>query len=121
MKKTFVFSIILLTLTLVASAGPKVQKVAVAFSAPTTVAGVQLKAGDYQVQVNADNTVATFFQGSTEVVKVAVHNQANSSKFAYTELDRAAETQKEIHVGGTTTNLVIDGPAKVSAAGGSER
>lgn len=119
MRKTIVFSTILLTVTLVAFAAPKAQKLDLTLSAPTTVAGVQLKAGDYKVELSADNTVATFYQGSAEVAKVSVHGQTNGSKYRFTELDRANQTLKEIHVGGTTTNLVIDGPAKSAAAGGS--
>ena len=115
MRKTFVFSIILLTLTLAASAGPKAQKVAISFSAPTTVAGVELKAGDYQLVLSADGSVATFYRGSSEVLKAAVHAQANGTKYSFTELDRANETLKEIHLAGTTTALVIDGPAKSAA------
>jgi hypothetical protein len=115
MRKTFVFSIILLTLTLAASAGPKAQKVAVSFSVPTTVAGVELKAGDYQLLVSADDSVVTFYRGSTEVLKAAVHSQTNGVKYAFTEIDRADQTLKEIHLAGTTTNLIIDGPAKSPA------
>jgi len=116
MKKTIVFSIILLTVTLAASAGAKVQKLDVSLSVPTTVAGVELKAGDYKVQISADDSVVTFYQGSTEVAKAAVHAQTNGTKYSFTELDRANQTLKEIHVAGTTTNLVIDGPAKSATA-----
>jgi hypothetical protein len=116
MKKTIVFSIILLTVTLAASAGAKVQKLDISFSGPTTVAGVELKAGEYKLQVSADDSVVTFYQGTTEVAKAAVHAQTNGTKYAFNELDRSNQTLKEIHLAGTTTNLVIDGPAKGATA-----
>jgi hypothetical protein len=73
---------------------------------------VQLKAGDYQVKLNADATVATFTRDGSEVVRVAVHNQPSSTKFGDNEFIIEAQTLKEIHVGGTTNDLVIDGIAK---------
>jgi hypothetical protein len=113
MKKTILFSIILLTVALAASAAPK--KVAISFSAPTTVAGVELKAGDYQLVLSPDGSFVTFYRGSTEVLKAAVHAQTNAAKYSFTELDRSNDTLKEIHLVGTTTNLIIDGPAKSPA------
>ena len=115
MKKSISFSILLLTLALAASAAPKLQKTAFSLSSPTTVAGVELKPGDYQLVLSADGTVATFYRGSAEVLKVAVHAQTNGAKYSFTELDRSNETLKEIHLAGTTTNLIIDGPAKAPA------
>ena len=112
MKKTFVFSIALLAATLLVSAGVKVQRMDVSFSLPTTVAGVQLKAGNYQVRVNAEDTVATFYRNGEEVAKVAVHSQANNSKYANNEQIEDSQTLKELHIGGTTTDLIIDGPAQ---------
>jgi hypothetical protein len=111
-KKTFVFAVILITATLFAFAGSKVRKFEVSFSEPTTVAGVQLKAGTYEVEVNSEETVVTFFHQGSEVVKAAVHSQANSYKYPANELDRADQTLRQLHLGGTTTNLIIDGPAK---------
>jgi hypothetical protein len=112
MKKTFVFSIVLLTATLLASAGTKLQKIDVSFSGPTTVAGVQLKAGDYQVRLNAEDTVAIFYHNGAEVAKAAVHSQVNNSKYAANEQIEDAQTLRELHIGGTTTDLIIDGPAQ---------
>jgi len=112
MKKTFVFSIVLLTATLLASASVKVQKLDVSFSGPMTVAGVQLKAGNYQVRVNAEDTVTIFYHNGAEVAKAAVHSQANNSRYAANELIEDAQVLKELHIGGTTTDLIIDGPAQ---------
>jgi hypothetical protein len=112
MRKTSLFSIVLLTATLLASAGVKVQRMGVSFSDPTTVAGVELKAGDYQVRVNAEDTVAIFYRNGVEVAKAAVHSQTNGSKYANNEQIEDAQTLKELHIGGTTTDLIIDGPAQ---------
>jgi hypothetical protein len=113
MKKTILFSIILLTVALAASAAPK--KVLISLSAPTTVAGVELKAGDYQLVLSTDGSTVTFYRGSVEVLKAAVHAQTNGAKYSFTELDKSNDTLKEIHLAGTTTNVIIDGPAKSPA------
>jgi hypothetical protein len=112
MKKTLMCSIVLLTATLLASAGVKLQRFDVSFSEPTTVAGVLLKAGDYQVRLNAEDTVAIFYHNGTEVAKAAVHSQANNSKYAASEQIEDTQTLKELHIGGSTTDLIIDGPAR---------
>lgn len=118
MKKQFLFSVVLLSLTLAASAaGPK--KVSIEITQLTTVAGVQLKPGEYRVQLSADSTEATFYKGSTEVVKAAVHSQDGAFKYTNTLLDRTENTLKAIQVGGTKTDIVIDGPAKAASANGS--
>ena len=120
MKKQFLFPIVLLSLTLAASAaGPK--KVSIEITQPTTVAGVQLKPGEYRLQLSADSTEATFYQGSTEVVKAAVHSQDGPIKYTNTQLDRSENTLKAIQVGGTKTDIVIDGPAKAAASAGGSR
>src|SRR5580704_2319268 len=115
MKKQFLFPIALLSLTLAASAGgPK--KVSIELTEPTTVAGVQLKPGEYRVQLSADSTEATFYKGSTEVVKAAVHGKDGPIKYTNTLLDFSQNNLKAIYVGGTKTDLVIDGPAKAAAS-----
>ncbi len=112
MRKTFVFSIILLTATLFAFAGSKTRKLDFSVSDPITVAGAQLKAGDYQIEVNAEETVATIYRDGTEVVRAAVHNQPSAAKFDTNEFLVESQTLKELHIGGTTSSLTIDGPAK---------
>jgi hypothetical protein len=112
MRKTCVFSIILLTLSVCAFAGPKGHRVDISLADPTTVAGVQLKAGQYQVDINAEQTVATFYHNGTEVAKAAVHSQTNSFKFDATEFTAESDTLKELHIGGTNTTLIVDGSAK---------
>jgi hypothetical protein len=112
MKKTFVLGMVLLTMTAFAFAGAKAKTLEISISDPTSVAGVQLKAGDYQVKLNADETVATFSREGSEVVRVAVHNQPSSTKFSDNEFIIESQTLKEIHVGGTMNDLVVDGAAK---------
>jgi hypothetical protein len=112
MRKTFVLGIVLLTATLFAFAGAKARTLEISIGDPTSVAGVQLKAGDYQVKINADDTLATFTREGTEVAKVTVHNQPSSAKFGDNEFIIEAGTLKGINVGGTTTSLVVDGLAK---------
>jgi hypothetical protein len=99
-------------MTAFAFAGAKAKTLEISISDPTSVAGVQLKAGDYQVKLNADETVATFSREGTEVARVAVHNQPSSTKFSDNEFIIESQTLKEIHVGGTVNDLVIDGVAK---------
>src|SRR6266404_3197345 len=116
MKKQFLFPTVLLSLTLAASAaGPR--KVSIQLTEPTTVLGVQLKPGEYRVQLSADSTEATFYKEFTEVVKATVHRQDGPIKYTTTQLDYTGNNLKAIHVGGTKTDLVIDGPAKAAASG----
>jgi hypothetical protein len=112
MKKTFVLGMVLLTMTVFAFAGAKARTLEISITDPTTVAGLQLKAGDYQVKINAEDTVATFSREGSEVARVAVHNQPSSTKFSDNEFIIESQTLKEIHVSGTMNDLVIDGPAK---------
>jgi hypothetical protein len=112
MRKTFVLGIVLLTATLFAFAGAKVRTLEISIADPTAVAGVQLKTGDYQVKINAEETVATFYRDGSEAVRVAVHNQPSTSKFGDNEFIIESQTLKEVHVGGTMSNLIVDGPAK---------
>jgi hypothetical protein len=64
------------------------------------------------VRVNAEDTVAIFYHNGAEVAKAAVHSQANTSKYATNEQIEDAQALKEMHIGGTTTDLIIDGPAQ---------
>jgi hypothetical protein len=112
MRKTFVLGMALLTMSVFAFARAKTHILEIAISDPTSVAGVQLKAGDYQVKLNAEETVATFTRDGNEVVRVTVHNQPSSTKFSDNEFIIESQTLKEIHVGGSMTDLVIDGVAK---------
>jgi formylmethanofuran dehydrogenase subunit C len=102
---------VLLTMTVFAFAGAKARSLEISIVDPTSVAGVQLKAGEYQVKINAEETVATFYREGSEVARVAVHNQPSASKFSDNEFIFESQTLKAIHVGGTMDNLVIDGPA----------
>jgi hypothetical protein len=112
MRKTFVLGMALLTMTVFAFAGAKAHSLEISLVDPTSVAGIQLKTGDYQVKINAEETVATFSRAGSEVARVAVHNQPNAAKFSDNEFIIESQTLKAINLGGTTNSLVIDGPAK---------
>ena len=112
MRKTFVLGIVLLTATLFAFAGAKARTLDFSTSDPTSVAGFQLKAGQYQVKINAEDTVATFYRDGSEVVRVAVHSQPSASKFGDNEFIIESQTLKAVNIGGTLTSLIVDGPAK---------
>ena len=112
MRKTFVLGMVLLTMTVFAFAGAKTHSLEISITDPTSVAGVQLKAGEYQVKINAEETVATFYREGSEVARVAVHNQPSASKFNDNEFVIESQTLKAVHVGGTTDSLIFDGPAR---------
>src|ERR1035438_3557492 len=96
MRKTFVLGIVLLTATLFAFAGAKARTLEISIVDSTSVAGVQLKAGEYQVKLNAEDTVATFYREGTEVAKVTVHSQPSSAKFGNDEIIVETGTLKGI-------------------------
>ncbi|GEM_PF-2820973 len=112
MRKTFVLGVALLAGTLLAFAGVKARTLEISFGDTTSVAGIQLKAGNYEVRVNAEQTVAAFYRDGSLVARVAVHDQPSTAKFVDNEFIVESQTLKEVHVGGTMDNLVIDGPAK---------
>lgn len=80
----------------------------VTLTEPATVAGSDLKAGDYRISVNGDK--ATIKIGKTSV-EVPVKVETGSQKFAYTSVESRTEAGKvmvdDIRVGGTSTTLVF--------------
>jgi hypothetical protein len=120
-NKGFAFAIIVLALTLVASASaPKGKKQTVSFFTDTVVAGTTLKPGDYQLVV--DNGVATFFRNGKEVAKVSVQSQDAGAKFDSNELTTGeGNALKGIGLAGSTTRLVVTGSAVSAGGGGSNK
>ncbi len=112
MRKSLLLGVVLSAGTLMAYAGAKARTMVIMFEDAVSVAGSQLKAGTYEVRVNAEQTVATFYRGSSQVARAAVHDQPSSTKFGHNEFIVESQTLKEVHVAGTMDNLVIDGPAK---------
>jgi hypothetical protein len=83
---------------------------------PTMVAGTELKAGDYKVEINGNKAILTSGKKSVEApVKV----ESGDQKFASTTVRYATAGGNyqidEIRVGGTKTKLVFDSGAQASA------
>ena len=74
----------------------------------TTVAGKQVKAGDYKVQV--ENNTAVFKRGK-ETIEVSAHTEEAKSKYSGTQIQYVNNAIREIHVGGSTTKIVFTGNA----------
>ena len=89
----------------------------ITLSAPATVAGKQLKAGEYKVQVEGDK--ATIKSGS-QSVETNVKVETGTEKFPQTTIryDTAGGQYKveQIRLGGTKTTLVF-GPDSGTKAG----
>ena len=105
MKKTFALGVVL-SLSSVVFAGHKAYDVI--FSAPTSVAGVKLAAGQYSVKVDGANAVFTNAQTSKKTT-APVKVQTGDKKFQYTAVDSSKEGQTEkvnaIELGGSNTKL----------------
>lgn len=78
------------------------------FNQPVTVAGTELKAGDYRVDLTGDKVVIT---NGKQSVESAVKVEQADSKFQATSVLIAKTDGKmlvqEIHLGGTKTKLVF--------------
>ena len=76
---------------------------------PSTVAGTELKAGEYKLTIDGDK--ATITKGK-EKVEAAVKMETAESKFASTSIRYADQGGKmkiqEIRLGGTTTKVVFN-------------
>ena len=77
---------------------------------PSTVAGTELKAGDYKVTMKDDNT-AVISSGKNKV-EAAVKTETASEKYSSTTVRYANDAGKyklqEIRLGGTNTKLVFE-------------
>jgi len=82
-------------------------------SSPTTVAGTELKPGDYKVQV-ADGKV--MFKSGKTMVEVPGTVQTTGQKYPYTAIETSGSKLKEIHLGGTKTKVVFE-TAAIPAGG----
>ncbi len=81
-------------------------------SNPVWVGGKQLKAGDYQVQVENGKAV---FKNKKDTVEVPAKMETADTKFQYTTLNTQTAGGKEnlggIEIGGTKNRIVIQGSA----------
>lgn len=81
----------------------------------SVVAGKQIKAGDYKVELK-DNNTAVLMHGKKSI-EVPAKEESSPTKFATTELQYTNDNQlQEIRVGGTNTRIVF-GDANTSANG----
>ena len=84
---------------------------------PVWVGAKELKAGDYQVQVDNGKAV---FKNKKDTVEVPAKMENADSKYQFTSLNTETAGGKEklagIEIGGTKTRIVIEAP-KGSAAG----
>lgn len=80
----------------------------VIFSAPATVSGVKLAAGEYKVKVDGANAVFTDSK-NFKSVSTPVKVQTGEKKFQYTAVDATKEAGIDkinaIELGGSTTKL----------------
>ena len=92
------------------------ERYTVTLHQPTMVAGTELKAGDYKVEVNGNKATLTSGKKSVETpVKV----ESGDQKFASTTVRYATAGGSyqidEIRVGGTKTKLIFDPAGQASA------
>ena len=106
MTKTVTFLALLLTFCLLTASAATFT---VTLFQSSTIAGQNLKAGDYKVTF--DNDKATLVKGK-EKVEAAVKVENNTTKYDSTSVrytDEGGKTKvKEIRLGGTTTRLVFN-------------
>jgi hypothetical protein len=104
MKKSFVLGAVL-SLSGLCFAGQKSYDVI--FSAPTSVSGVKLAAGEYKVKVDGANAVFTDSKSKTVTAPVKVGTGAK--KYSYTAVDATKEGDVDkvnaIEFGGSNTRL----------------
>ncbi|HZS54160.1 MAG TPA: hypothetical protein VFA65_07135 [Bryobacteraceae bacterium] len=81
----------------------------------SVVAGKQIKAGDYKVELK-DNNTAVLMHGKKSI-EVPAKAETSPTKFATTEIQYSNNNQlQEIRVGGTNTKIVF-GDASTPASG----
>lgn len=104
MTKTVLFFVLFLTLALVCASAATYQ---VTLFQSSTVAGHELKAGDYKLTL--DNDKATIAKGKDKV-EATVKVETNDTKYSATSIRYADANGKiqEIRLGGTTTKLVFN-------------
>jgi hypothetical protein len=70
----------------------------------TTIAGNQIKAGDYKVEVQGGNAI---LKHGKEYLTVAAHVEQAQSKYPNTQVQYVNQAIHEIHIGGSTTKIVF--------------
>lgn len=114
MKKTLMICMAAMTMAVAQAATYKVQ-----LFQPSTVAGSELKPGEYSIEVNDSTAVIKKGKESVQApVRVeSVDNKYSSTSVRYANSDGKYKVQ-EIRLGGTKTKLVFTGEAQ--PAGGAQ-
>lgn len=105
MTKKILVAFFVLALAVASAAG----SYSVTLFQPSTVAGKELKAGEYKLTI--DNGKAVISQGK-EKIEAAVKTEMSDTKFSSTSIRYSTtdgkSTIKEIRLGGTNTRVVFD-------------
>ncbi len=80
----------------------------------TTVAGKQVKAGNYKIEV--ENGQAILKHGK-ETIEVPAHTEQATSKYSGTQIQYVDNAMHEIRLGGTSTRIVFGGAADQTTGG----
>jgi hypothetical protein len=78
---------------------------------PMTVAGTELKPGEYKVTVEGNTAT---FKSDKKTVTVPATVVTGGEKYRLTMMESAGTTLKSIHVGGTDTTIVFSSTAAVT-------
>jgi hypothetical protein len=121
MKKGLVLTLAVLALSVAGMAGPKAKNPGFKLPWDSEVAGKNLKEGEYQVSV--EGGTATISRNGKTVLTIAVRSEEGTVPYrdnntvAYGPDGRHVA---EIRLAGTTTKLLVEGPAPAAsgAAGG---
>jgi len=89
----------------------------VTISKPVSVAGTELKAGSYSLQLKGDK--ATFKSGKN-VVEVSATIEKAEKKYSETVIEGDNANLKEIRLGGTNMKLTFAAPSGASSAAGGK-
>jgi hypothetical protein len=73
-------------------------------SSTMTVAGTELKAGEYKVTIDGSNVI---FKMEQKVVTVPATVQKGNEKYKFTSMESMGTALKSIHLGGTDTTIVF--------------
>lgn len=102
----------LFVLLAILPAAAQTRRIAITLVEDTKVAGMTLKPGEYEVEI--DRTIATFYRDGQQVVQVSVHERTASRKFKENGYVEDGDTLKRLQLGGTTRTIFIDGLARKS-------
>jgi hypothetical protein len=105
--KKLAISVFTLAMAIAQAASP----VTVHLISPMTVAGTELKAGEYKVTVEGNTAT---FKMDKKVVTVPATVTTGGEKFRNTMMESAGPALKSIHVGGTDTTIVFSSTAAVT-------